>query len=214
MSAGAGRSAGISAFVASFCLLISCGQAPLEPLPEVATATGLVVRSTADNAQLSVHLAGAEGNLVAGAPIHGTATVVSKTETGRPPLEINAARSDWNLRDHTAAFDDHVVVTRGDVTLTCTHLDVRYAGTEQIESVVASGGVHVVKGQRTASADHADLDGKTGRVTLTGSPRLAEGASELVGTTITLWLDDERATCEGDQGQGCRLVVAGSAIGR
>lgn len=193
--------------------VVACAPSPLPALPQRASATGVEIRSDAAGVDWVVQLAGAEGNVVSGEPVRASATTVARKQAGRPPLEIVAARSDWNLRERTAVFDQDVVVTRGDVTLTCTHLDVRYAGTEQIETVVATGSVRVLRGARQATADRAELDGKTGRVTLTGNPRLGEGASELVGDTITLWLDDERATCEGAAGGKCRLVVAGTAIG-
>lgn len=189
----------------------ACSTPALAPLPEAATATGVHLRSAESESVWSVHLAAAEGGI--GAPILATATTVARAESGRPPLQVVADRSEWNLRERTASFEQNVVVTRGDVKLDCSHLDVRYARGEQIESIVATGNVIVRKGEREATADRAELDGATGRVTLTGNPRLREGESELWGAVITLWLDDERANCEGAAGQACRLVVAGSAIG-
>lgn len=196
-----------------FGAIFACSSAPLPPLPEMATATGVEIRTEAAGADVQIRLAGAEGDVFTLQPIRATATTVGYIQQGKPDLEIRAARSDWNLRERTAAFDQDVVVTRGDVTMTCSHLDVRYGSASQIDTVVATGTVRVLRGEREATADKAELDGKTGRVVLTGNPRLREGASELVGAVITLWLDDERANCEGEKGTECRLLVAGSAIG-
>jgi lipopolysaccharide export system protein LptA len=149
---------------------------------------------------------------------------VVKTADGRPPLEITAARSTWDLRARTAHFEGNVLVRRGPVDLHCAALDVRYADADHIDRVLASGGVSVQHGSRTASAAQAELMGATGRITLTGSPRLSEGPNTLVGATIVLWLDDERATCEGGPAEAgaagtvgaeaspCRLVVDGAAL--
>jgi lipopolysaccharide export system protein LptA len=56
--------------------------------------------------------------------------------------------------------------------------------------------------------------GRTGKITLTGRPKLSEGVNALEGERIVLWLDEERADCEGGEGGPCRLVVAAEALGR
>jgi lipopolysaccharide export system protein LptA len=70
----------------------------------------------------------------------------------------------------------------------------------------------VTRGERAATSAKAELEGATGRITMTGEPRLSEGPNTLAGDRIVLWLDDERATCEGAAGAPCRLVVEGSAL--
>ena len=66
----------------------------------------------------------------------------------------------------------------------------------------------MVQADRRASAERAELDGATGKIVLTGAPRLAQGGRTLEGEVITIWLDDERVDCD-----RCTLSFAGDAIG-
>ncbi len=189
----------------------ACASAALEPLPAKVVAEGVTVQARSEHGAYEVHLAGAEGE--PGSGVQATGTRVSARAPTGPELEIVAARSSWDLKGRTAHFEGNVIATRGDVTMRCSTLDVVYAGADAIETVVASGGVRVERGARLAEASRAELVGKTGRITLTGEPRLAEGVNVLVGERIVLWLDDERADCEGGATGPCRLVVAPGALG-
>ncbi len=194
-------------------LLLCCESVPVEPLPATAGATGVTIEARgADGTAYRVSLAGASVDPSGAAPIDATTTQVVRAGAG-PDLQIDAPRSSWDLKKHTARFDGGVVVTRGPVVLRCDQLDVTYADGDTLDAVVATGGVKVQHGLRRAEADRAELLARTGRITLTGNPRLAEDASTLVGARIVLWLDDEKADCEGAEGTPCRLVVAGTALG-
>ncbi|MDP2315953.1 MAG: LptA/OstA family protein [Pseudomonadota bacterium] len=179
------------------------GAAPA--LPTAATATGVEVVGEGWSAAAAT-LRFAAGFAEAAEP------AIVRAPDGKPPLEIVADRSDWDLRARTARFVGAVKVKRGEVTMRCDTLDVRYADADRIDRVIANGHVEVRRGERLATAAAAELDGATGRISLSGDPRLAEGPNVLVGHAIVLWLDDERATCEGAEGAPCRLVVEGSAL--
>ncbi len=198
---------------AGLLIVAACTDPALPELPRVARATGLTVEAEAPEGHYRVVLAGVAGDLVAGTPLEATETAVTRTGGGAD-LQITAARSTWDLKGRTARFDGDVAVTRGDVTLRCATLEVRYGDGETVDTVVATGGVTVDRGARHAPAARAELVGKTGKITLTGEPRLSEGVNVLVGERIVLWLDDERADCEGGATGPCRLVVEGSALGR
>lgn len=187
-------------------LLAACAPTePAAPLPTAAVATGVEAVGEGWSA--------AAATLRFGANVAEAAEpAIVRASDGKPPLEITAERSTWDLKARTARFTGAVSVVRGGVTMRCDTLDVRYADADRIDRVVASGNVLVRQGERTANAGTAELVGATGEITLTGTPRLAEGPNTLVGSRIVLWLDDERATCEGAGGEPCRLVVAGSAL--
>ncbi len=189
--------------------LLACTPAELPLLPEVARAEGLRVQGDGWQAE------GASVTLAAGA---ATAATVAATLTpeGEPDparaLTVRAPVSEWDLRARVARFEGGVEVTRGPVVLRAPTLTVRYAGPDRVETVEAAGGVDVTRGERRAHADAATLDARTGEIVLTGSPRLSEGPNVLEGTRIVLFLDDERARCEGAEGAPCRLVVDGEAL--
>jgi lipopolysaccharide export system protein LptA len=171
-----------------------------------------MLEATSGETEYRVTLAGAEADVAGGGEIAATTTTV--TAASASTLDIQAKRSTWDLKGRSARFEGGVVVTRGPVTLRCATLDVRYAGADVIDTVVATGGVTVDRGGRHASAERAELVGRTGKITLTGRPKLSEGVNALEGERIVLWLDEERADCEGGEGGPCRLVVAAEALGR
>ena len=149
-----------------------------------------------------VHLAGAW--LEDDGSGHGTATTAEVA--GSPPLVVKGDRSRWRLADKVMVFEGHVEATRADVVLHCERLEVRYEG-ERIREATATGKVRVTRGERRASSAEAWLEAATGRLVMTGEPRLAEGVNTMTGRTITLFLDDEAVECE-----ACRLQVEGEAI--
>ncbi len=124
-----------------------------------------------------------------------------------PPLEIDAPRSEWDMRSRTILFTGGVTAVRGEVTLTCDELVVRMLDADQVDKAEASGSVRVTRGERVAVGGRAVLDARSGEVVLTEDPVLSEGPNEMSGKRITLFLDEERVVCD-----GCRLMVEGSAV--
>ena len=183
----------------ALALLVACAAAPAPG------AAGLVVEQavlTADDGT-TLHLDQAtldrDGK--------GQGQGVSATTPGRPPLQIDAPLSDWDLKGRSARFTGGVTVTRGDVTLTCDTLSVQFASANRVQEATAEGSVVVTQGGRRATGSRAQLNADSGEIALTGEPRISEGSNTMSGQRITLWLDDDRVRC--DQ---CRLVVDGDAI--
>jgi len=145
-------------------------------------------------------LPGPDGQAAGSAPAEADAT-------SRPPLVIEAPHSDWDMKARSVRFTGGVEATRGPVSLRCEELAVRYADGDRIEEAVATGSVVVERDGRRATGERAVLTTADGRIELTGSPLLTEGASTLTGERIELYLDDERVRCE-----RCRLVVDGDAL--
>ena len=137
----------------------------------------------------------------------GAGVTVTARGTGSPPLDIQAPRSTWDLAARKTTFEGGVTATRGDMTLTCARLSVTFASRDRVDQAVAEGDVRVVQGERRASGDRAELDADTGRVVLTGAPRIAEGPNQMTGERITLYLEDARVECD-----RCRLLVDGDAL--
>ena len=144
-----------------------------------------------------------------------TAEVVPATADAAPTaapedpatLTIEAPRSSWEVSERRAIFEGGVVARRGDLTLTCERLEVRYGEDGAFQSASAEGGVEATRGQWTAAGAAARLEIATGELALTGSPWLRDGKNTLSGTHIVFFLDAERVECV-----DCRLVVGGAAI--
>lgn len=188
-------------------LLLACFSA--EPPPAGSTATvAEVVQAGGEAGGVKWGAVATAVELAAGKATAAEVTLV-KQEAGKQPLSIQAQRSEWDLKARSAHFEGEVVVTRGDVVMTCPVLDVVYGAKQQIQQVVATGPVVVRSGDRQATAGHAELLAESGELLLTGKPRLEEGDNALVGQKIRFYLDGERVVCEGAAGEPCSLVMRG-----
>ena len=154
--------------------------------------------------QLEMHLAGAW--LDDNGSGHGVS--VEATAVGAPALEISGDKSSWELDEGTVRFEGQVVATRGSFTLRTDLLDVFWVE-ERVERAVAVGSVVISKENRVARADRGVLDGDTGKFTLTGNATIKEGANQMRGESIVLWLDDGKLECT-----RCTLVLDEASVGR
>ncbi|MFN7951592.1 MAG: LptA/OstA family protein [bacterium] len=90
------------------------------------------------------------------------------------PLMVRAERFDARRNEHVATYTGSVVATRGDVTLSCQELVIRFdANNKEVDSAMARGGVEIVQTGRSVSADTGDFQRANQRVVLTGKPAIA-----------------------------------------
>jgi len=136
----------------------------------------------------------------------GHGTDAAAVLPGPPELKIEGERSTWSMAEGTFVFEESVKATRGPVTLYCDKLDVDYVD-DRVQEARAQGNVRVVRGDRVATALEALLTVADGRLVLEGEAVLEEGPHRLTGDRVILWLDQDRASCE-----GCVLSVAGEAV--
>jgi len=198
-------------------VVLGCGspRAPSSDVPgepDVARAEGLTVEGP------GWALAAASADLAAGVARAAEPALRVEGAGGTPALEVTARATTWDLAAGSATFTGDVRLRRGDVTLRAERLDVQVALGDSIQEpslrgLLAQGAVRVAQGTRTARAGEATLDPATGMLVLRAGasgerPHLADGASALEGAVVSVALDDARATCEGDAGGPCRLVLA------
>jgi lipopolysaccharide transport protein LptA len=94
-------------------------------------------------------------------------------------------------------MEESVVVEDDQGTLKTARLLGRFTNSNEVDYVEASGGVEIVSSNRTASADHAKYDYKTGFVQMTGKASASDGANRLSGERIQLWIKgDRKMVCE------------------
>jgi lipopolysaccharide export system protein LptA len=118
-----------------------------------------------------------------------------------PGWVVTGDRSSWSLSSGEVRFEGQVRAEHGTAVLTSASLTLSYVDT-RLTAVDAVGGVRLVQGARQVTAAEAHLDVATGALRLTGGPMLVEGGRRLMGEVVTLWLDDDRLTCE-----RCRLEL-------
>src|ERR1043166_9014911 len=110
--------------------------------------------------------------------------------------------SDWMEVDqtkNTITYKGRVVTVQADMTMRSDTLTAYYdEGMKQMKQIVAEGKVNATQGARIATGDKAVFDDSTKTVTLTGSPVMRQGNSQVTGTKVIYFVEQDRATAEGD----------------
>jgi lipopolysaccharide export system protein LptA len=105
-----------------------------------------------------------------------------------------------------SVFTGNVTVTGNNIRITCDRLDVvslRSGGRqdtigkqERFKSLVATGRVRIVQGDREAACEHAEVLPGEDRITLTGQPVVIDHGnnSTATGEPLVLWRTQRRIT--------------------
>lgn len=120
----------------------------------------------------------------------------SETKINRSKLPITVKSNEMNAdnKGKTAIFSGKVVAKQGDVTIFSDKLVITYADKKgDVDKVEAHGNVRIIQLNRTGFADMAVYDNSTGRVVLTGSPKVVKDADSISGKIITYYIDDEKS---------------------
>src|ERR671923_1349384 len=138
----------------------------------------------------------------------------TKKKTGTSTFELNKKdpiyiTADWMEVDqnkNTITYKGRVVTVQSDMTMRSETLTAYYdAETKQMKQIVAEGKVNAVQGNRVATGEKAVFDDKAKTVTLTGNPVMRQGNSQVSGTKVVYFMEQDRAVAEGD---GKTRVVA------
>ncbi len=91
-----------------------------------------------------------------------------------------------------------VVVEDAEGVLETDELNGRFSAANEIDFIEAAGGVTMVSSNRTAQADHAVYNHRSGFVQLEGRAQAALGANRMSGERIQLWVGrgKRRMVCE------------------
>ena len=110
--------------------------------------------------------------------------------------------SDWLEVDqvkNTITYKGRVVTVQAEMTMRSEILTAYYnEGMKQISQLVAEGKVNATQGNRVATGDRAVFDDKSKTVTLTGNPMMRQGNSQVTGTKIVYFIEQDRAVTESD----------------
>lgn len=132
---------------------------------------------------------------------------------GAPAGSAGGGRNDW-VKDGTnstvitskslvydpekrqAVFQENVVVTDADVTITSDTLTVSFDDQSKVSTITAEGAVCIRQSDRTANARRAVYNVEKGEVVLTGNPQVQQGRDIMRGEIITFWPGSKRIRCE------------------
>ena len=110
------------------------------------------------------------------------------------PINIKSNEMTADNKGKTAIFTGKVVAKQGDITIYSDRLVVTYADkNNEVEKVEAFGNVRIIQLNRTGFGDQAVYNSRTGRIVLTGTPRVVQGNDSISGKVITYYVDDEKS---------------------
>ena len=114
--------------------------------------------------------------------------------TAGGPLSINSGELEADQRPNSRklTFTKDVVVTQGDLRVTCDRLEAHYVGEQkQPTRLLARGNVVLAQGDQKAVCDVAELDRDGSKLVCRGNARFREPGNELQGDVIEIDLENE-----------------------
>ena len=110
--------------------------------------------------------------------------------------------SDWMEVDqtkNTITYKGRVVMVQADMTMRSETLVAHYdPEMKRMSQIVAEGKVNTTQGDRVAIGEKAVFDETAKTVTLTGNPVMRQGNSQVSGTRVIYFMEQDRAVAEGD----------------
>ena len=149
----------------------------------------------------------ASGWLALGVEAATPAKDEAKKKSGSAVFEFNRKdpiyiTSDWmevDQKKNTITYKGRVVAVQAEMTMrseTLTaHIDPE---TKQMKQIVAEGKVTATQGDKAAMGDKAVFDDSKKTVTLTGNPVMRQGNSQVSGSKVIYYVEQDRAVAEGD----------------
>jgi lipopolysaccharide export system protein LptA len=110
--------------------------------------------------------------------------------------------SDWmevDQKKNTITYKGRVVTVQAEMTMRSETLIAYYdPEMKQMKQIIAEGKVNATQGNRVATGQKAVFDDKAKTVTLTGSPMMRQGNSQISGVKIVYFVEQDRSIVEGD----------------
>lgn len=157
----------------------------------------------------------------------------------KEPITVTADTLEYDYKANVVVYRGEVVAVQGPVKLRSDTLTVTFnaggvdptarsqalegtKGTHRLRDIVAVGGVRIDDGTRWATGGHAVFDQTRRTVVLTDDPVLHDGANEVAGDRVVVYLDEDRSVVEGGRkrvkamlypGKDGGLAPAGDARG-
>lgn len=118
---------------------------------------------------------------------------------------ITSERLTYDYQRSTAVFEGNVDVVDPQLRMKADKVNVIFDGTNSVKSVAAVGNVRLWYQDKTGTCKKALYLARTGEVVLEGDAVLNSGTDSVRSEEITFWLNDDRVTCQGEQ--GVRMII-------
>lgn len=117
----------------------------------------------------------------------------------KDPIYITADWMEVDQKKNSITYKGRVVAIQNEMTMRSETLTAYYdPEMKQMSQIVAEGKVNAVQGNRVATGEKAVFDDKAKTVTLTGSPVMRQGNSQVKGARIVYFIEQDRSTVESD----------------
>jgi lipopolysaccharide export system protein LptA len=117
----------------------------------------------------------------------------------KDPIYITSDWMEVDQKKSTITYKGRVVAVQADMTMRSETLTAYYdPEMKQMKQIVAEGKVNATQGNRLATGEKAVFDDKAKTVTLTGNPVMRQGNSQVSGTRVIYFIEQDRAVAEGD----------------
>lgn len=149
--------------------------------------------------------------LACGLALVAPASIAAETEPAAaaaaaeqdPATVITSDRLTFDAKQRVALFEFNVLVTDPKMQLAADKLTVSFDEKGQAKTIKAEGRVTITQLDRSAQSELATYDVPTGKIVLTGKPRITRGRDVLEGDVITYWRNEDRMICQ----PGARLLI-------
>jgi lipopolysaccharide transport protein LptA len=143
-------------------------------------------------------------NYAAGAAAASTKEEGKKGSSGfelnkKDPIYITADWMEVDQTKNTIVYKGRVVTVQTDMTMRSEILTAYIdPETKKMKQIIAEGKVNATQGNRVATGEKAVFDDTAKTVTLTGSPVMRQGNSQVSGVKIIYYTEQDKAVTEGD----------------
>jgi lipopolysaccharide export system protein LptA len=119
--------------------------------------------------------------------------------------------SDWmevDQKKNTITYKGRVVTVQADMTMRSETLTAYYdPEMKKMKQIIAEGKVNATQGNRVATGQKAVFDDQAKTVTLTGSPIMRQGNSQVSGVKIIYFIEQDKSIVEGDDKIPVRATI-------
>ena len=128
----------------------------------------------------------------------------------KEPIVVTADTLEYDYKTNVVVYRGDVIAAQGDTkvrsdTLTVTLAaqkdsdppDTAKKGDQRLQEVIAVGNVRIDNGTRWATGGRAVFEQAVRTLVLTENPVLHDGANEVSGDRVTLYLDENRSVVDG-----------------
>ena len=132
----------------------------------------------------------------------------------KEPIVVTSDRLEYDYRGNVVVYRGAVQATQGRLKITSDTLTVTFAdgkdgaappqgglalgtGAARLQEIVAVGKVRIEDGTRWATGGRAVFDQANRTLVLSEAPMLHDGANEVLGDRVIVYLDEDRSVVEG-----------------